>query len=153
VFVFGLYTFGIWWLAFRHRRRWLGALFVLVGSGGLFLIAQLLAVMFPTAEGRGSPLLDVLLIPYEILLLVGGLYIVSLPRRHGVMTCEACGYDMRGLDEGSRCPECGRDDAAVRAPGPRRTLTADDADDDAQQQDAGGQPEDQYPRDTPSLSR
>jgi hypothetical protein len=153
VFVFGLYTVIVWWLAFRHRRRWRGILFVVLGSGGLFLLSQAVDRLFPTPEGRGSPILQVLLIPYEILLFIGGLYIVWLPRRHSVMTCEACGYDMRGLDDGARCPECGRDDAAVRPPGPRRASPADEPEDDAERKDPGGNPEDEKPRDPPPLRR
>lgn len=37
------------------------------------------------------------------------------------MLCEACGYEIDGLDDQSRCPECGRDlaasDPALRRPG------------------------------------
>lgn len=136
MFIFGLYTVLVWWLAFRHRRRWLGFAAVVAGVAGLYVVSELLRAWFPTADGQGSPLIAVLLLPYEGMLLVGGLYIVALPRPKRAMTCAGCAYDMRGLDAGSRCPECGREDAAVKV---GRGLAAPETPEDAEQEDGEGE--------------
>ena len=155
MFIFGLYTVMVWWIAFRHRRRWLGLVAVVVGVAGMYLVSELLARLFPTADGRGSPMVAVLLIPYLGMLLVGGLYIVALPGPKRVMTCRGCGYDMRGLDEGSRCPECGREDAAVMPARSSRgglaaakESAAPDSPEDTQGEDAQGHPGEQGPHET-----
>src|SRR5690606_29931909 len=37
----------------------------------------------------------------------------------GMERCPKCGYDLRGLMEGGKCPECGTDTARHEALGPR----------------------------------
>ncbi len=143
MFIFGLYTVLIWWIAFRYRRRWLGAGAVVVGVAGMYIVSELLAVMFPTADGRGSPLIAMLLLPYEGMLFVGGMYIVALPRPKRLMTCRGCSYDMRGLDAGSRCPECGRAEAAVVGRGGRSA--SPQTPEDAEEQDGEGQAQEKGP--------
>lgn len=146
MFIFGLYTVLVWWAAFRHRRTFQGLFLVCAGAGGLFLISELVTLAFPTAEGGPSTLVAVLLLPYCGLLLLGGIYIVALPKPKRVLTCGACAYDMQGLDDGARCPECGRDDAAVRPA--RGTASAPpESPDDAEHENADGKPGEQRPVD------
>ncbi len=146
VFIFGLYTVLVWWAAFRYRRTIQGVVAVLLGVGGLFLLAEILTLSFSPSGGGRSPLVTVLLFPYGGLLLAGGMYILALPAAKRVMTCRTCSYDMRGLDDGARCPECGREDAAVRPP--RGTLlAAPESPEDAQSKDPDGKPGEQGPTD------
>lgn len=124
MFIFGLYTVFVWWLAFGWRRRLVGFLAVFAGVFGLLTIKALIKLI-PDPDGRPFPLVDVLLYPYMGLLLFGGLYILILPRPKTPMTCRRCAYDLAGHDAGAQCPECGTENAAVPArriirPTPRR---------------------------------
>lgn len=158
VFIFGLYTVFVWWLAFGWRRRVVGFLAVFAGVFGLLTVKALIKLI-PDPDGRPFPLVDVLLYPYMGLLLFGGLYILILPRPKKPMTCRRCSYDLAGHTAGAQCPECGTESAAVPArrvvrPTPRRVAgrpsaaypsAAYQAVRPAQHEHAQGQPGDEQP--------
>lgn len=150
MFLFGLYTVVVWWLAFEWRRRFLGVVSVVMGGLGLLGVHWLINAV----SKEPSPVIDVLLVPYAALLLVVGMYIVILPRPKTPLSCKACAYDMAGHETAdARCPECGLDDAAHRPHVRRRrpesvsASAAHHAVPDAQPEHHEGQAGDQDPRD------
>lgn len=147
MFIFGLYTVFVWWLAFGWRRRLVGFVAVLAGVFGLLTVKALIK-MIPDPDGRPFPLVDVLLYPYMGLLLSGGLYILVLPRPRTPRTCRGCAYDLAGHQAGATCPECGIERAEVPARGPRRRRAGSapqQAVQAAQGQHADGKPGDEQP--------
>lgn len=154
VFLFSLYTAVIWAMAFAWRRSWRGVAAVLGGVLGLYLI-RLGLNSLPGTEGRvPMPMIEILIWPFMALILVSGLYIVSLGKSQPDFHCRRCGYDMRPAGPGKTCPECGTIDAMVRprvrgngrsrvVRAPR--LAAQPPHQHAQQQDPQGHPGDERP--------
>lgn len=113
VIFFGLYTFIVWFLCAGYRRMWRGLGVLILSLAGLWGLKSLLSLL---AEGGKSVVLDAVVVPYAALLVLGGGYILVLPRRHQSWACAGCGYDLRGHeDERPTCPECGRG-AALKSP-------------------------------------
>lgn len=115
--LFPLYALFIWYLCFKHRRRWQGVVAWLAGIVGVVTFA-LLDVRVRTWLGfpPGALLSLQLLLWMEAgaVALVGG-FIVLLPRRSAYVPCRKCGYELRGLeDENPQCPECGLEFAAYK---------------------------------------
>jgi hypothetical protein len=78
-------------------RNWLLAIGTLIPIGGMLLAS----CVFP----------PFILVLVPLALAWVGLCVLGFPyfecvRAHGP-TCVACGYDLRGLPLGGRCPECG----------------------------------------------
>lgn len=115
--IFPLYALFIWYLCFKHRRRWQGVVAWLAGIVGVVTFA-VLDVRIRTWLGfqPGALLSLQLLLWMEAgaVALVGG-FIVILPRRSAFVPCRKCGYELRGLEEENpRCPECGLEHAAFK---------------------------------------
>lgn len=109
MFVFVLYAALVWYAAIRWRRSWLGLLCVLAGLAGVALIAFAHIKLNQWTHGRiYLPVLQVLLYPYGALILMIGLFILTIPRIYAGSQCRKCGYELKGLETHvRRCPECG----------------------------------------------
>jgi len=69
---------------------------------------MLVSFLVTGGSDEPTPVLDAVVVPYAVLLLVGGAYILSLPRRSASWECPACEYDLRGHETPKPvCPECG----------------------------------------------
>ncbi len=108
VFLFGLYTVVVWWFTFVWRRRWQGWLGLAVGLGGMLVLRALVPAIFKVPGIASSPLVEVLLLPFAVVLTFVGVFILVLPRPHDAFRCQGCGYDMGGHAAHATCPECGR---------------------------------------------
>ena len=141
-------------MAFAWRRTWRGVAAVIGGVIGLYVI-RLGLNNLPGTEGRvPMPMIEILIWPFMLLILVSGLYIVSLGRRQPDFHCRRCGYDLRAIGAGKTCPECGTTDAMVRPRvrgGARSRVvrspwsSAKEPNQNAQQKDPQGQSGDQGP--------
>lgn len=108
MFFFGLYTFVVWWLCAGYRRRWRGPAVLVLSLAGLWGLKLLVSYLVTSGSGEPTPVLDAVVVPYAVLLFLGGAYILSLPRRVAPWACPDCAYDLRGHDEAVPvCPECG----------------------------------------------
>ncbi|HYE03124.1 MAG TPA: hypothetical protein VD963_07800 [Phycisphaerales bacterium] len=105
--MFVVYAVAVWFAACRGRRRWEGFAAVAVGLGGCVAVGYLHYQLNIWTEGRiFLRVLQVLLVPYAILVTLGGLFLAALPRRSTqLVPCRACQYELAGLC--GPCPECG----------------------------------------------
>ncbi|MFO0857693.1 MAG: hypothetical protein U0640_10100 [Phycisphaerales bacterium] len=114
-----LYALLIWYYCFRHRRRLLGWCALALGLLGMATISMLERTIRAWAGGESGAFTSFQFILYGemIIVTVGGLFIVLLPRRDAEVPCRKCGYELHGLEEKNpRCPECGLDAAAFKVP-------------------------------------
>jgi hypothetical protein len=118
VFFFPVYAVICWVLACRFRRTWRGVGVVALGVLGLVALGWVHWRLSVITHGRVYlPIMQLLLYPYTALVAMGGVFMVSMPRRPGRGECRACGYRLAGLEAGEAgivCPECGVG-GAVRA--------------------------------------
>lgn len=113
--VFPVYAMFVWYLCWRFRRRWEGFAAVLLGGAGV-VGTGLLHVKIRDWTGGAIDIenAQILLYTYGVLVLGMGVFFVVMPtsfrnRRAERGQCVACGYDVRALGAGDRCPECGRE--------------------------------------------
>jgi hypothetical protein len=119
--LFPLYALFIWYLCFKHRRRWQGFVAWAAGVLGVVTFAVLDARIRTWLGFQPGALISLQLLLWMeagAVALVGG-FIVILPRRYAQVPCRKCGYELRGLEEENpRCPECGLEEAAFKVKRP-----------------------------------
>lgn len=119
MFLFVVYAVLVWYGALRHRRSWLGFVYVVLGLMGVALVGYFHWQLSRWTNGRIClPVLQSLLYPYGGLVMAVGFFIAWLPARYTGSQCRACGYDLTGLEADVRqCPECGVRHAMVHERG------------------------------------
>lgn len=110
--LFAAYAVLVWWVALRWRRTWRGVGVVVSGAGLAFLVSPLLARVDGWLGGGLWPAaVQILVVAEAALILVVGLFIVSLRGAPRGRHCGYCWYDLTGLPEDVagelKCPECG----------------------------------------------
>lgn len=107
--VFIAYAVLVFYAVGKHRRRWKGLLYILLGVVGIIGTSVLHWQLSIWTHGYVSlPLLQAMLYPFAALVFFTSLYIFVLPRREQPHLCRRCGYDLTGQEESpATCPECG----------------------------------------------
>lgn len=104
MFLFVIYALLVWFFVLKNRRSLRGVFWLAAGIVGLVLVAIFhYRLQAWTTFDIYLPVLQILLYPYTGLVLVVGVFLVSLPRPG----CRVCGYDRTDFDEDELCPECG----------------------------------------------
>ncbi len=104
--IFSIYALVIWWAAYHGRRTWRG--FAAALGGGSFVLPAIDPLVYVAwlLAGERPTWLFVFFYAYAGVLVLVGLMLAVLPRRDEVHPCDACGYELAGIDA-RVCPECG----------------------------------------------
>lgn len=115
--LFPLYALFIWYLCFKHRRRWQGIVAWLAGTLSIATLAMLdlrIRTWLGFAPNALVSLQLLLWIEAAAVFLMGAA-IVIMPRRGAKVPCRKCGYELAGLEhDNPMCPECGQQNAAFK---------------------------------------
>lgn len=102
-------------LVAKHRRRWAGIGVLTLGLFGILFFGWLHYRLSAWTNGFiALPLMQAMLYPFAFVISLLSIFAFCLPRRHEPSCCEACGYDLSGLEHApAPCPECGIEHAKV----------------------------------------
>lgn len=107
--LFLLFAIGVWYAAYRHRRRWQAFAILSLGVPFVPILIRIYVFIF---TGHFLPqdgaIMDVISLTYAGTLLFIGLFLAFMPRHHALFPCQNCRYELLGNVTG-RCPECGTD--------------------------------------------
>jgi hypothetical protein len=107
--LFIAYAFFVLFAVAKHRRRWIGAGYLMLGLAGIFAFGYLHYLLSIWTRGTiALPLMQAMLYPYGFFVFLLSAFAFCLPRAAEAHSCRRCGYDLTGQEElHVNCPECG----------------------------------------------
>jgi hypothetical protein len=107
--LFIAYAFFVLFAVAKHRRRWIGVGYLMLGLAGIFAFGYLHYLLSIWTRGTiALPLMQAMLYPYGFFVFLLSAFAFCLPRAAEAHSCRRCGYDLTGQEElHVNCPECG----------------------------------------------
>ncbi|MFZ4574572.1 MAG: hypothetical protein ACOYN0_09255 [Phycisphaerales bacterium] len=107
--LFIAYAFFVLFAVAKHRRRWAGLGYLVLGLAGVAGMGVFHYYLSVWTKGAVSlPLLQLMVYPYGGFIAVLSAFLFSIPRRNEAHACRRCDYDLTGQEESPvHCPECG----------------------------------------------